>query len=635
MCGITGIYDIHRKYPIEEPMLRDMAQAIQHRGPDAFSTFVAGNVGFGFQRLSIIDLAHGHQPYFSEDGQVRLICNGEIYNYKELRAELQQRGFVFKTHCDVEVVLHGYMAYGTGIMERLNGQFAFAISDARNNRFLVARDHFGIAPLFYTLAEGVFIFGSEVKAILRHPLVRKEVDLTGLDQVFAFPGLVSPSTMFKNIRSLKPGHFLLIQDGQLATHEYWDLDYPGEDHDHGNRSEASYIEELEAILLQSVRYRLNADVPVGFYLSGGLDSSLIGAMMKKINPDCEYQSFSIGFPGLDNREIDERKYQRLVSAHIQSRHTEIPFDWLEIEGRLRDAIYFSECPLKETYNTCSLALSQAVRKNGIKVILTGEGSDELLGGYVGYRFDVQRRQQVAEKELEDFLEEQMSQQIWGDGDFFYEKRHHEFRETVQALYSDEVNKGYDQFDCLRHLAIDTAKLNGRHHFHKRSYLDLKLRLSDHLVADHGDRVSYANSIEGRYPFLDVNLTNFVRQVPPHINLKNMVEKYLLKEVARKYLPAEIFTRQKQGFVAPGSPYLLRNNIEWINDLLSYDQIKRQGYFNPDTVERLKKMYRRDDFRLNLPFDSDLLIIVLTFNLFLEVFQMPDLVSREPMVLLAP
>jgi asparagine synthase (glutamine-hydrolysing) len=623
MCGITGIFDIRSKYSIEKEVLTSMADAIRHRGPDEASCFIDGNTGFGFRRLSIIDLAHGHQPYFTDDQRVRMICNGEIYNYKELRHELQQKGYRFSTNCDVEVVLHGYLEHGAAFIERLQGQFAIAVSDARTNSLLLARDQFGICPLFYTVVDDVLIFGSEIKSLLRHPAVKKEVDITGLDQVFAFPGPVSPTTLFKNINSLKPGHFLQVKDGRISTHEYWDLDYHPEAYNYENRSESSYVEELEEILLTSIRYRLNADVPVGFYLSGGLDSSLIAAMMKKLNPDVSYQSFSIGFPALDHREIDERKYQQMVARHVNSRHTEIAFDWPEIEQRLRQAIYYAECPLKETYNTCSLALSAQVQQQGVKVILSGEGSDELLGGYVGYRFDVQRSTQQYEKDLEALLEDQMNEQLWGDANFIYEKRHMSFRETVQALYSDAVNENFHAFDCLERLPIDKRKLHNRHPFHRRSYLDMKLRLSDHLIADHGDRVAYANSIEGRYPFLDVNLAAFVKTIPPEIKLKNLVEKYILKEVAKKYLPTEIFTRQKQGFVAPGSPHLLRNNIEWINDMLSYDRIRRQGYFNPDTIERLKKIYRKDDFKLNLPFDSDLLIVVLTFNIFLDVFDMPD------------
>lgn len=623
MCGITGIFDLRSKHTIKEEVLLSMTDAIQHRGPDEASCFIDGNTGFGFRRLSIIDLAHGHQPYFTDDKQVRMICNGEIYNYKELRHELQQKGYRFSTNCDVEVVLHGYLEHGAAFIERLQGQFAIAVSDARTNSLLLARDQFGICPLFYTITDDMLIFGSEIKALLKHPAVKKEVDITGLDQVFAFPGPVSPNTLFKNINSLKPGHFLQVKDGRISTHEYWDLDYHPEGYDYGNRSESSYIEELEEILLKSIRYRLNADVPVGFYLSGGLDSSLIAAMMKKLNPDVSYQSFSIGFPSLDHREIDERKYQQMVARHVNSRHTEIAFDWPEIEQRLRQAIFYAECPLKETYNTCSLALSAQVQQQGVKVILSGEGSDELLGGYVGYRFDIQRSTQQYEKDLEDLLEDQMNEQLWGDPNFIYEKRHVSFRETVQALYSDAVNENFHRIDCLENLPVDKRKLHNRHPFHRRSYLDLKLRLSDHLIADHGDRVAYANSIEGRYPFLDVNLAAFVKTIPPEVKLKNLVEKYILKEVAKKYLPTEIFTRQKQGFVAPGSPHLLRNNIEWINDMLSYERIKRQGYFNPDTIERLKKIYRKDDFKLNLPFDSDLLIVVLTFNIFLDVFDMPD------------
>lgn len=623
MCGITGVFDPENKGEIREESIKRMTDAIAHRGPDEDSCYIDGNVGFGFRRLSIIDLANGHQPFFTSDKSVVLICNGEIYNYKELREELQGKGYVFKTNCDVEVLLHLYLEYGQTFTNRLNGQFAFAIFDKNKQSLFLARDQFGICPLFYTLTDGVFIFGSEIKAILKHPLVRREVDMTGLDQVFTFPGLVSPSTMFKGIRSLKPGHHLVVTKDGFAEKEYWDLDYPDKDYDYGNKPESYYVEGLDEYLTRSVKYRLNADVPVGFYLSGGLDSSIVGGLMKKIQPDTRFRSFSVGFPDLIDQDYDERNYQRMMSHHLSSTHHEIEFDWNDVDKRLREAIYFAESPLKETYNTCSLALSAAVNSQNVKVILSGEGADELLGGYVGYRFDKQRNGFAKRKELSELLEEQVRAKLWGDPGFFYEKDFSEFKETKQALYSDHVNKGYSHFDSVEKLEINKERLTNRDHFHIRSYLDLKLRLSDHLISDHCDRTAYANSVEGRYPFLDIDLLNFIRTIPPGLKLNGLVEKYVLKQVAKKYVPRSITERQKFSFVAPDSPQLLRNNIPWINDMLSYDRIKRQGYFNPDVIERLKKMYSGNHFKLNLPFDSDLLIVVLTFNIFLDVFDLPN------------
>ena len=625
MCGITGVFNINPAIKIEHAVLKNMADGITHRGPDDAAYVIEDNLGLGFKRLSIIDLAHGQQPFYNKDKSVITICNGEIYNYKELRKELVDKGYQFKTHCDVEVIVHMYDEYGIDFINRMNGQFAFCLYDKERKELFLARDQFGICPVFYTIANGSVIFGSEIKAILKHPDVKKEVNLTALDQLFTFPGIVSPTTFFKGISSVKPGYYLKVKDGEISNHQYWDLNYPLDAAPCQCHPESYYVDQIEELLIQSVKYRLNADVPVGFYLSGGLDSSLVGAVMKKVNPDFQYKSFSIGFSSNEDSEFDERKYQRMMAKSVNSIHTEIDFNWLKVADLLRDAIYYSEGALKESYNTCSLALSKAVKNNNVKVILSGEGSDEFFGGYVGYRFDVQRQQKNEDKTLEELLEDQMRKKLWGDSDFFYETNHVEFKETTRALYSDKVNKGYDEFECLEKLEIDKLKLNGRHPFHKRSYLDLKLRLSDHLISDHADRVNYANSVEGRYPFLDINLIEFVKTIHPEVKLKGMVEKYILKEVGKKYIPNEITKRQKFSWIAPGSNQLLNNNIEWVNDMLSYDRIKRQGYFNPDAIERLKKRYRMDNFKLNLPYDSDLLMIVLTFNIFLDVFDMPDFV----------
>jgi asparagine synthase (glutamine-hydrolysing) len=280
--------------------------------------------------------------------------------------------------------------------------------------------------------------------------------------------------------------------------------------------------------------------------------------------------------------------------------------------------------LKETYNTCSLALSESVSKHGIKVILSGEGADEFFGGYIGYRFDKQRAGNGLVKDLEDQFEDELRNKLWGDPDFFYEKNYYELSGLKYNLYSKKQREKFREFDATTHLVFNKERIKNRPVLHKRSYIDLKLRLSDHLISDHCDRVTLANSVEGRFPFLDIELVEFIKTIPPDLKLKGLDEKYILKQLARKYIPQTIVDRQKFGFIAPGSPELLKANSAWINDLLSYERIKRQGYFDPDMVEALKRKYSAEGFRLNLPYESDLLIVIITFNIFLELFNMPDI-----------
>lgn len=613
--------DLRDERRINEETLVRMADTITHRGPDSSGYFIENNVGMGFRRLSIIDLQGGNQPIYNEDRSLVLICNGEIYNYVALREELQQQGHVFSTNSDVEVLLHLYERDGESFIDKLNGQFAFALYDRNSRKLLLARDHFGINPLYYTVADGLFIFASEIKAIVEHPLVEREVDLTGLDQILSFPGLVSPRTMFKGISSLKSGHRLTVRDAQVSVGEYWDLNYPRDGELSYDKPERYYKDELEDLFLRSVKARMQADVPVGFYLSGGLDSSMVAAGIKAVSTKGGWDSFSIGF---SDNEISETGYQRMMVQHVESTHHEIIFDWSEIVERLEKMIYHCECPVKETYNTCSLALSQAARDAGIPVILSGEGADELFAGYVGYRFDQYGSNKSKKSHLECVLEEQLRVSVWGDRDVLYEVDLSSLREINTALYSDGVNLLFEDFHCLNHELVNKQHLKGRHVVHQRSYLDFKLRLSDHLLSEHGDRMALANSVEGRYPFLDKNLVEFATQIPPHLKLSRFTEKYILKRVAEGLVPRDIIEREKFGFRAPGSPYLLQQNAEWLDDLLSYERIKRQGYFNPDVIERLKARYRDKGFTLNFPFETDLLNIVLTFGIFLDLFGMPCL-----------
>jgi len=320
--------------------------------------------------------------------------------------------------------------------------------------------------------------------------------------------------------------------------------------------------------------------------------------------------------------MDESRYQRLMASSIYATHHEIAFDWPEISQRLRETIYHSECPVKETYNTCSLALSKVTKENGISVILTGEGADELFAGYVGYRFDPFRTRAAKKQDLHTILEEDMRMKVWGDKDLFYEKEHYILHDIKSALYSSQLNQLLNEFECFNFELVDKELLRDRHFIHRRSYLDFKLRLSDHLISDHGDRMAMANSVEARYPFLDINLVEFSTTIPPDLKLNRYKEKYILRKVAEDLVPNEIINREKFGFHAPGSSYLLQQNLGWVNDLLSYERIKKQGYFNPDVVERLKAQYCQKGFKLNLPFEDDLLCIVLTFGIFLDVFELP-------------
>lgn len=621
MCGFAGYIDLRNERRVDKDVLTRMTQALIHRGPDSSGFFIHEDIGLGFRRLKIIDPEGGDQPLFNEDDSVALVCNGEIFNYRELKARLSQSQHVFKTRTDVEVLLHLYEEEGVELLNMLNGQFAFALYDKRENKLFLARDHLGINPLYYTVRQGVFIFASEIKAILQHPLVDREVDLTGLDQILTFPGLISPRTMFRDIASLESGHYMIVDSSSYVTREYWDLDYPAVEEISNDRPESFYVNRLRDLLCESVRYRLHADVPVGYYLSGGLDSSLIAAMIYRASPDVGRHSFSISF---SDKGMSEAQYQTMMAGHVGSVHHDIIFTSAEIARRLPDAVFHSECPLKETYNTASLALSETARYAGIPVVLNGEGADELFAGYVGYRVDRFKQGATTRSDLETAIEEELRDRIWGDRSLCYEKDLSDFREIRTALYSSTLNSLFDDFDCLNYGVVNKERLKDRHFVHKRSYLDVKLRLSGHLIADHGDRMAMANSVEARYPYLDRDLIAFATEIPPDLKLSKFTEKYILKRVAAGYIPQEIIEREKRPFFTYGSPELLANDDEQVKDMLSYERIKRQGYFNPDAIERLKAQYSQKGFKLNLPLEDDLLMVVLTFGLFLEAFGLADI-----------
>lgn len=617
MCGICGFIKFNGPVtPDDRHTVKKMNRKLIHRGPDAQDELLFDNVALGFSRLSIIGISNGMQPIFNEDESLVLICNGEIFNYIELREELLSRGHTFRTTTDVEVILHLYEEEGMEFLDKLNGQFAFALYDKKQKKLFCARDQMGIIPLFYTLSGNHFVFGSEIKAILEHPVVVKEVDTVGLDQVFTFAGLISPRTMFRGINSLENGHYLEIdRDASINNIEYWDLRYPRGEVMMNGKPEKKYIDELEELFDKAVRLRLRADVPSGFYLSGGLDSSMIAMKVHQLYPDLDKDAFSIDF--LESQH-SESVYQKLVAKESNSRLNQQTFLYNSISERLRHSVYHSECPIKETYNTASLFLSETVRARGIKVIQSGEGADEFFAGYVGYRFDKMRSMGLVKNES-GAAEKTLRAAIWGDENFYYERNFLDFEKTKRSLYSRDMNAAFNEVNCLNHFVIDKEKIKGLDLLNKRAYIDYKIRLVDHLVSDHGDRMAMANSVEVRYPFLDKDLIAYSTHIPSSLKLHDFTEKYILREMAGRFVPRQVLDREKFHFIAPGSPYLLQKNIEYINDILSYDLIRKQGFFDPDEIERLKTIYSQKGFVINAPFESDLLITVLTFGIFLDVF----------------
>ena len=614
MCGIAGIVGRAQDDGDRAAVLASMLARLAHRGPDGSGVEVDEQVALGCRRLRVVDLVGGDQPLLNEDGSLVLVCNGEIFNYGELRAQLRERGHSLRSESDVEVLLHLYEERGDGLLDGVDGQFAFALYDRRRRRLFAARDRFGVCPLFYTVVDGRLLFASEIKALLADPRVRPRVDVAGLDQVLSLPGLVSPRTLFAGIRSLPPGHALVFADGVVTTSVYWDLDYPRREDIDDSREMDALGEELRALLAAAVRRRLVADVPVGVYLSGGLDSSLLAALAGS------RPTFSIGFPG---RAHDESMHQEAMARTLSGVHRTISVDDEAVAAGMRSMVWHAECPVKESYNTCASLLAGAAREAGVPVVLCGDGADELFGGYPGYRLDA-RGARRGPQGLEAALEAELAATVFGEPGVFYERSLLGVRETIKReLYAPAIVAGLRWVDCSRGPLVDAERVRGRHPLHQRSYLDLKLRLADHLLGDHGDRMAMAHGVEPRFPFLDLALVEFVRRLPPRALVDGGVEKAVLRRAAAGLVPEAIVIREKFGFVAEGTPGWISRRVPWVMDMLSPDRVARQGFFNHETVAGLVKKYGGAGFKLALPFEEDLLMIVLSFGLLLETFNLPD------------
>jgi asparagine synthase (glutamine-hydrolysing) len=596
MCGITGVLNLNDHPPVEQSTLLQMLEMIRHRGPDGFGIYRDAHIGLGSARLSIIDLAGGDQPIGNEAGDKWIVFNGEIFNYVELRPELERRGHVFTTNSDTEVILHLYEDYGPECLSRLNGQFALAIWDSGQRSLFLARDRVGIRPVFYTVNDGYLVFGSEVKAMLAHSSVHAEIDPAALAQVFTFWSVQSPKSIFKGIQELPPGHYLIAKDGQITVKPFWTLDLTEE---FPPRSEAEYLEELESLLVDASRIRLRADVPVGAYLSGGLDSSITAAIIQKYT-DTHLDTFSISFSDPD---FDESYYQLQMADYLGTDHHVVYCTHEDISHIFPEVIWHTETPILRTAPAPMYLLSRLVREHNYKVVLTGEGADEFLAGYDIFKEALIRRfwARNPASHIRPLLLGRLYPDIQGLSSSrsafqmaFFKKG---LTDTASPYYSHAIrwnNTGRN----LRFLASppDSPVYQSAgipvpnpewEPLAQSQYLEVTTFLSPYLLSSQGDRMAMGHSVEGRYPFLDYRIIEFCNRLPHDVKLRGLTEKWLLKQLGKKLVPEKIWKRYKRPYRAPiQRSFFSQKPPAYVSDLLSEDALRDSGYFNPEAVTSL-------------------------------------------------
>lgn len=603
MCGIAGIAR-HSYARVTVESLGRMAAAIRHRGPDGYGFYVGRRVGLAHVRLSIVDIAGGAQPLTNEDGQIVVTYNGEIYNHLELRQELEERGHVFKTRCDTEVLVHGYEEWGVNVLHRLNGQFAFAIYDRNRETVFVARDRFGVRPLFYAQRNGDFYFGSEIKAILACGEVEAALDPRGLNEVFTFWAARPPRTPFSGIASLEPGTYGLWRDGALWLRHYYELDYP-----ESTSEPADVVEQLDELMLRSVGARMRADVPVGAYVSGGLDSSITASLAASASP-YTLRSFSIAF---DDPQFDESAYQREVADAVGSMHAVATIGSESIAETFPDVLWHTETPLTRTAPVPMYHLARLTKHSGIKVVLTGEGADELFLGYDLFkevsvrRFCMRRPASAGRRRLFDRLYPYLAQQgrrgeFWarsfleaGDpGDpLFSHLPRFLLTSRIQEFYTPEFKSSLGGVDAISELRASLpTRFFAWSSLNQAAYLEMTTLLSPYLLSSQGDRMAMAHGVEGRFPFLDHRLFEFASALPTSSRLIGLKEKEVLRRWATRILPTRIKSRGKQPYRAPDAPsFFASASPEWIGDHLTPDALRRVGIFSPESVAGLVRRCR--------------------------------------------
>lgn len=620
MCGIAGFSGAPAAPETARATLERMIHTLHHRGPDGYGFHVGDGVGLAHARLSIIDLATGQQPIHNERRTVWTVFNGEIFNYVELRQLLERQGHRFYTQSDTEVIVHLYEQHGDDFVSHLNGQFAIALWDAERRRLLLARDRTGIRPLFHTRAHGRLWFGSEIKALLAVLPQRATLDPTGLAQTLNYWGPVDPATVFEGIHSLPPGHVLTVDDGGRETlRRYWDWRFPAAaDQTMASArrmfgSEEQAAAELRELLIDAVRLRLRADVPVGAYLSGGLDSSGIVALIRRFT-DTPVRTFSVAFA---DSEFDESAEQAAMVRHLATEHTTMHCSRRDIGMAFPQLIRHTETPILRTAAAPLMLLSARVRAEGYKVVLTGEGADEVFGGYDIFKEAKVRRFWARQPKsrfrprllgrLYGYLENSpvgnaaFAQAFFGKGMehidrpiFAHAPRWATSQHALRFLSADmrasigdwQPLDGYEQ--------RLPASIMSWHPLARDQYVEAKSLLAAYLLPAQGDRVAMANSIEGRFPYLDHRLIEFANRLPPSWKIRGLTEKYLLRRALDGLLPPDILHRTKQPYRAPdqSSFFFDGKPLDYVADLMSSERIRAAGYFDADATGRLFDKCRR-------------------------------------------
>ncbi len=610
MCGIAGFLNADGN-AAEPGVLHRMISMLHHRGPDAVGVHVDRNAGLAHARLSIIDLSGGAQPMHNEDRSLWITFNGEIFNYVELREDLQKKGHTFATRSDTEVILHLYEEKGPDCVHYMNGQWAFAIWDSNRRNLFLSRDRLGVRPLFYASANGAFVFGSEIKAIFACPGVARELDLTGLNQVFTYWCTLPPRTAFKGIYELPPGHSMVVKQGTVTVQPYWEPDYETEPCFVNEVKEQEYAEELLALLIDAVRIRLRSDVPVGAYLSGGLDSTLTTALIKKFT-NAPLRTFSVTFA---DAEFDESPYQREAVQFLDTDHQEIHCSGAQIAEVFPDVTWHGEKPVLRTAPAPLFLLSRLVREHGYKVVITGEGSDEILGGYDIFKEAKIRRfwrsqpdsrlRPLLLKRLYPYLHNIQSQPDAYRKAFFHINTTSEEEPLFSHIPRWELTAKLRTFlsaDAIAETPSDPGYGEIRRHlpskysswdaFCQAQYLETKYLLPGYILSSQGDRMAMAHSVEGRFPFLDYRVVEFASKLPVHLKMKALNEKYLLKKCAQGLIPPSVQHRHKQPYRAPeGFSFMHPTAREYLEDVLSPAQLARDGVFDRVAVAKLLSKFR--------------------------------------------